>query len=63
VLHADLFGDRIHALTATPGAASHLTEVLVRNGFLVRAISRIEPSLEDVFVSVMAGRQAHGSAQ
>lgn len=63
VLHADMFGDRIHAFTANAGAASHLTDVLVRNGFRVRAISPIEPSLEDVFVSVMAGHQAHGSVQ
>ena len=50
-----LFGDRVHVVTPDPDrAASRSKEILLRAGIELAGIRRIEPALEDVFVSVLA---------
>ncbi len=54
-----LFGDRVHIATPDAGA----TEIRIRSsmkvaGFELVSLRVIEPSLEDVFVSVLANREA-----
>jgi ABC-2 type transport system ATP-binding protein len=51
-----LFGDRIHVVTDDPGRTADAIESLCRKeGSPVHGIRRIEPNLEDVFVSVLGG--------
>ncbi|MBN9657557.1 MAG: ABC transporter ATP-binding protein [Acidobacteria bacterium] len=53
---ASLFGDRIHLVTREPERAAEEAEVaLTAAGLEVKGIRVIEPALEDVFVSVLAG--------
>jgi ABC-2 type transport system ATP-binding protein len=53
---ASLFGDRIHLLTQQPDqAAAEAEKVLVGAGLYVSSVRMIEPALEDVFISVLAG--------
>ena len=55
---AGLFGDRVHVSSAEPEkTASEVEKVLSRAGLPVLGIQPIEPSLEDVFVSVLARQQ------
>jgi ABC-2 type transport system ATP-binding protein len=59
-----LFGDKVHVTTEEPeetiaGAGAILKE----GGFEVSAIRRIEPSLEDVFVSVVAREEGGGDGE
>jgi ABC-2 type transport system ATP-binding protein len=50
-----LFGDRLHVFTKAPNQAeSQAAEILRRSGIEIAGMRRIEPSLEDVFVSVLA---------
>jgi ABC-2 type transport system ATP-binding protein len=50
-----LFGDRVHLATEDPEAAARKVEAcLAAAGFELEAIRRIEPGLEDVFVSVLS---------
>lgn len=50
-----LFGDRVHVVTQDPQASQQQADAVLRQaGLEVAAIRRIEPSLEDVFVSVIA---------
>jgi ABC-2 type transport system ATP-binding protein len=54
-----LFGDRLHVVTRTPEATSAAIEALLRREQLAAAdIRTIEPSLEDVFVSVLGTANA-----
>lgn len=58
-----LFGDRIHVVALDAERAISETETaLKRAGFETVSLRTIEPSLEDVFVSVLAekGEDAHG---
>jgi drug efflux transport system ATP-binding protein len=59
-----LFGDRVHVVTADPGAARlQIEQTLARAGIPVSGLRAIEPSLEDVFVSVLGekkGKELHG---
>jgi ABC-2 type transport system ATP-binding protein len=49
-----LFGDRVHVVSRDPEAAARRTEqVLEEAGLSVFGIRRAEPTLEDVFVSVL----------
>ena len=58
-----LFGDRVHIVAQDPDAAmTKAGEVLRNAGLTVQSIRTIEPSLEDVFVSVLSRESAHGSA-
>lgn len=50
-----LFGDRVHVLTPdAESAAAEAGLIFAKAGLAVESIRRIEPSLEDVFVSVLA---------
>jgi hypothetical protein len=50
-----LFGDCIHVATVDPGAAeSRIREAASGAGLTIEAVTRIEPSLEDVFISAVA---------
>jgi ABC-2 type transport system ATP-binding protein len=50
-----LFGDRVHLATTDAGAtAARVREFVVAAGIELIALRPIEPSLEDVFVSVLA---------
>ncbi len=56
-----LFGDRIHVVTDAPERTARRAEGLLGEaGFPVAGIRTVEPSLEDVFVSVLV--QKEGSA-
>jgi ABC-2 type transport system ATP-binding protein len=52
-----LFGDRIHVVTTQPDAAVRQTQSLLgAEGIATEEIRSIEPSLEDVFVSVLGNQ-------
>lgn len=58
-----LFGDRVHLVTATPDrAASQAETALAAASLPVQAIRPVEPSLEDVFVSVLGEENRNNSA-
>jgi len=49
-----LFGDRVHIVTDDPGtAAKQAEDVLITAGLKAEEIRPIEPTLEDVFISVL----------
>lgn len=55
-----LFGDRVHVVTSTPEKTlPELEVILARDDISVTSVREIEPSLEDVFVSVV-GREEEG---
>lgn len=59
-----LFGDRVHVAVRDPAAAeSAIRRLVVAAGFESLAIRPIEPSLEDVFVSVLAAKEAATDAR
>jgi len=60
-----LFGDRVHVVTRDPAGTERQTrELVAAAGFELVSIRAIEPSLEDVFVSVLAEQKpAEGSAK
>ncbi|MCL6552536.1 MAG: ABC transporter ATP-binding protein [Firmicutes bacterium] len=63
VTDAALHGTAIHALVADPGrAVPALADALAAAGVRVRAIAPRAPTLEDVFVALMAGGQARAAA-
>jgi ABC-2 type transport system ATP-binding protein len=50
----NLFGDRLHIVTRSPESApEEISALFNRRGYAVGEIKRTEPSLEDVFVSVL----------
>jgi ABC-2 type transport system ATP-binding protein len=52
-----LFGDRVHVVTQDPASAQRQVEqILARAELSVEELRQVEPSLEDVFVSVLAGK-------
>ncbi|BBA71245.1 ATP-binding cassette domain-containing protein [Geobacter sulfurreducens] len=52
-----LFGDRVHVVTEAPDRTRSAVEALMaREGLPLRGMRPIEPSLEDVFVSVLSVR-------
>jgi ABC-2 type transport system ATP-binding protein len=54
-----LFGDRVHVVTEEPGKTiSAAQKLLAQQSLAVSGIRAIEPSLEDVFVSVLAGERS-----
>ncbi len=58
-----LFGDRVHVAVADAAAAEAAIRRLVAGaGFALESIRPIEPSLEDVFVSVLATREGPADA-
>lgn len=53
-----LFGDRVHVVTEAPDRTRSAIEALMaREGLPLRGLRPIEPSLEDVFVSVLTARE------
>ena len=58
-----LFGDRVHIVAQDPDPAMTKAGEILRNaGLTVESIRTIEPSLEDVFVSVLSREPEHGNA-
>lgn len=58
-----LFGDRVHIVAQHPDAAMAKAEEVLRHaGLAVESMRTIEPSLEDVFVSVLSREPEHGNA-
>jgi ABC-2 type transport system ATP-binding protein len=54
-----LFGDRVHVVSLEPQqAASQAESILAAENLPAFAIRPIDPSLEDVFISVLAGRES-----
>jgi ABC-2 type transport system ATP-binding protein len=58
VLHRNLFGDRLHLVVASRDVIESVGEALRGAGVAVESITVIEPSLEDVFVSIMSESRA-----
>ena len=51
-----LFGERLHLYAAQPGeAGEHVAAVLSAGGVELGAVREVEPSLEDLFVSLLRG--------
>ncbi len=54
-----MFGDRLHLVVADPAKGEEqATAILVGQGIELLGVRPIEPSLEDVFVSVLSGKEA-----
>ena len=59
---AGLFGDRVHVATRSPAASrAEIEKILVQEGIALQEIRAVEPSLEDVFVSVLGGNAVKGN--
>jgi ABC-2 type transport system ATP-binding protein len=56
VRSAALFGDSVHALLPTGLAPDSVTEAMVAAGLGPRDVEEIDPSLEDVFIHLVGGR-------
>jgi ABC-2 type transport system ATP-binding protein len=55
-----IFGDRVHLVTDAPASAGPEADSLLHAEGIGRfAIRQIEPSLEDVFVSVLTEHERH----
>ncbi|WP_298439268.1 ABC transporter ATP-binding protein [Geobacter sp.] len=53
-----LFGDRVHVVTEQPEETTRAIEALMaREGVALRGLRAVEPSLEDVFVSVLSSQE------
>ena len=53
-----LFGDRVHVVTGSPESTTDRAAAILSDaGFPVSGIRTVEPSLEDVFVSVLVGEE------
>jgi len=53
-----LFGDRVHVVTQNPETARRqVQQILAGAGLSMAELRPVEPSLEDVFVSVLAGKE------
>ncbi len=51
-----LFGDRVHIVTREPETTvTRARQILSEGGFEVGNVGTVEPTLEDVFVSVLSG--------
>jgi ABC-2 type transport system ATP-binding protein len=57
-----LFGDRVHLVTTdAAGTGARARELIAAAGFELLSLRPIEPSLEDVFVSVLAQQEVAGA--
>ncbi len=60
---AGLFGDRVHVVTEDVARAEvEVRDTLEAGGVEVRSVGEVEPTLEDVFVAVLAKREGAGDA-
>ncbi len=57
-----LFGDRVHLAARDPGVEQRARELIAGAGFELQSLRAIEPSLEDVFVAVVANARPATSA-
>lgn len=58
VASVGLFGDRVHVVTANPEAAGlQAGQILAGAGLTFESLRAVEPSLEDVFVSVLGEKR------
>lgn len=58
-----LFGDRVHLTTREPAAAeARVRDLVAAAGFELQSLRPVDPTLEDVFVSVLATRPADAGA-
>lgn len=56
-----LFGDRLHVVSTDPQRTAAEAEAAIRAaGISITGIRPIEPSLEDVFISVLTEKETHG---
>ncbi|RMF91152.1 MAG: ABC transporter ATP-binding protein [Nitrospinota bacterium] len=54
----ELFGDRLHLVTSSPAITGQEVRILLQQaGIPLRSLQQVEPTLEDVFVSVLARMQ------
>ncbi len=59
VAEAAVFGDGLHvATTQAPAAEAALKEALAAEGIAIRRLGRVEPSLEDAFISLIEQAEA-----
>jgi ABC-2 type transport system ATP-binding protein len=59
-----LFGDRVHVGTEEPERTeSRIREALQAAGIELKGVRAVEPTLEDVFVSVLAGENGGDDAE
>ncbi|MBI2248134.1 MAG: ABC transporter ATP-binding protein [Armatimonadetes bacterium] len=58
VLQASLFGEAIHLVMADAAAGERVRHHLTGAGISVRSMQQIDPSLEDIFVSLLSTRAA-----
>jgi len=52
VLQAGMAGDQLRAITKGGVTAKQLQKALQGNGIKVKSVERVEPTLEDVFLSL-----------
>ena len=60
VRHGSIFGPTLHLVVIAEDAAPQIRAALQRQGIAVQDIRSIDPSLEDVFVSLLSERSGHG---
>jgi ABC-2 type transport system ATP-binding protein len=59
-----LFGERVHVVSRRPGeTASQIADALSGEGIGLSGLAEAEPSLEDVFISVIGAREGSGHAR
>lgn len=58
VIRANLFGAAIHLVVDGPGAIAPVRDGLTARGITVDDVRQVEPTLEDVFVALLAGTHA-----
>jgi ABC-2 type transport system ATP-binding protein len=61
VMGGTVFGSSLHLVVTGPEAALRVRQGLERSGITVEAMHTIEPSLEEVFISLMAQKAGHAS--
>jgi ABC-2 type transport system ATP-binding protein len=61
-VRSQLMGDRLHILAPRAEAAARLEEVLAVPGGAAPALRHVPPTMEDVFVSIVAGAEPRGPA-
>jgi ABC-2 type transport system ATP-binding protein len=55
-----LYGDRVHVVVAGEGAEERVTSALIAGGVPADGVRAIQPSLENVFMTLVGNASAHG---